>query len=277
MIHWTQDQDCCSRSPTIAGIANADSFSPRDILQVSQERATLRKVDVDQVDTIGKAANPGEFKDEHKWADWYPAFVNYLSPIPGVYGVPLSYIARDNDAPDQDTDFGDDFTAVTVASASLQGPRFQADARKVHQLLKNFLLAESAEQWICDIDARADGRQDTQALHKHYEGEGNTSRCIALAMKYHETLHYRSERALQGSNFLDHIERINSHPQLEGTVKALKVRHAIEGMTYTQAANPLSLRQFLNSRSTRLHAERKKSTVSEEDGLVTKSNGMVVA
>ena len=55
------------------------------------------------------------------------------------------------------------------------------------------------------------------------------------------------------------------------------MRHAIEGMTYTQAANPLSLRQFLNSRSTRLHAERKKSTVSEEDGLVTKSNGMVVA
>ena len=134
--------------------------------------------------------------------------------------MPLSYIVRDNDAADQDTDFGDDFTAVTVASASLQGPRFQADARKVHQLLKNFLLAESAEQWICDIDARADGRQDTQALHKHYEGEGNTSRCIALAMKYHETLHYRSERALQGSNFLDHMQKMFREEEEEMTENA---------------------------------------------------------
>ena len=89
-----------------------------------------------------------KLKDERKWPEWYPAFVNYLSTIPGVYGVPLSYIVHDNEAPDHVRDFAGDFTEEIIACAPLRGPKFRADARKVHQLLKNFLTAGSAEQWI---------------------------------------------------------------------------------------------------------------------------------
>jgi hypothetical protein len=35
-----------------------------------------------------KAADPGKFKDKQKWSEWEKAFVNYLSVIPGVNGVP---------------------------------------------------------------------------------------------------------------------------------------------------------------------------------------------
>jgi hypothetical protein len=49
---------------------------------------------------VSKAANPGKFKDERKWPEWEPAFINYLSTIPGVNGVPLSYVVREPVTPD---------------------------------------------------------------------------------------------------------------------------------------------------------------------------------
>ena len=39
-----------------------------------------------------------------------------------------------------------------ISCASLRGANFCADSRKVHQLLKNYLVAESAEQWIRDME-----------------------------------------------------------------------------------------------------------------------------
>ena len=162
MMHWAQDFKRCSLVPVLDDINNADEF--KEVLQVVAQRAALQKTDTDQVDTISKAADPGKFKDEKKWPDWEPAFVNYLSTIPGVEGVPLSYVVRANDAPDHQTDFGDDFISRSVAGAPLQGAAFRADARKVHQLLMNFLVAESAEQWIRGHVNQVNGRLDMVAL-----------------------------------------------------------------------------------------------------------------
>ena len=117
-------------------------------LSTAAQRASLCKVDTDQVDTISKAADLGKLKDERKWPECYPAFVNYLSTIPSVYSVLLSYVVRENEQPDHVHNFAGDFTEEIIACAPLDGPKFRADARKVHQLLKNFLTAESAEQWI---------------------------------------------------------------------------------------------------------------------------------
>ena len=78
-----------------------------------------------------------------------------------------------------------------------------------------------------------------------------------------ESLHYKSEFSLAFSVFLDRMERIFNiyeeeqeefsdnakirelfkwvqHPQLQDTVKALKVCFVMEGLTYTQAANHLT-------------------------------------
>ena len=61
---------------SVAGITDADEF--RQVIKVSIQWAALRKVEDDQVNTIGKAADPGKFKDARKWPNWEPAFVNYL-------------------------------------------------------------------------------------------------------------------------------------------------------------------------------------------------------
>ncbi len=46
------------------------------------------------------------------------------------------------------------------------------------------------------------------AIRNHYGGEGNTSRCIATAEKVRETLHYKHERALLFSTFLDKLQKM---------------------------------------------------------------------
>ena len=227
------------------------------------QRASLHKVDTDQVDTISKAADPGKLKDERKWPEWYPAFVNYLSTIPGVYGVPLSYIVRDNQAPDHARDFAGDFMEEIIACAPLNGPKFRADAHKVHQLLKNFLMAESAEQWILSLAPRGNGHDDILELRHHYKGEGNQNRRIASADKYRETLHYKSERAMPWETFLDQMQKMyniykeegkemtenaklrelfkcTKHTQLTESVNALEVHYDMDGLTFTQTANHLT-------------------------------------
>ena len=235
----------------------------KEALLVLAQCASLRKSDAEHVDTISKAADPGKFKDEKKWPDWEPAFVNYLSTIPGVRGVPLSYVIRENDAPDHEMDFGNDFTACSIASAPLDDASFRADARKVHQLLMNFLVAGSAEQWIKDLTTRVNGRRDMEALCNHYGGEGNASRRIATAEKLRESLQYKNERSLPFSTFLDRIQKIFNifkeegeqltenekvrelfkrvqHTQLQDTVKVLRVGHNLDGITYTEAVNHLT-------------------------------------
>ena len=68
-----------------------------------------------------------------------------------------------------------------IACAPLHGAHFRADSRRVHQLLKNFLVAETAEQWIKNLEPHANSRRDMLALREHYGGEGNASRHIATA------------------------------------------------------------------------------------------------
>ena len=196
-------------------------------------------------------------------ADWEPAFVNYLSTIPGSYHVPLSYVVREQEDSDHDRDFGDDFVSEMITCAPLHGAHFRADSRCVHQLLKNFLVAETAEQWIKNLEPHADGHRDMLTLREHYSGEGNASRCIATTKQMREGLHYTTERSLALSIFLDRMQKMFNiyeeegeeftenaklcelfkqvqHPQLQDTVKALKVHFDMEGITYTQAANHLT-------------------------------------
>jgi hypothetical protein len=87
------------------------------------------------------------------------------------------------------------FNERAIACAPLTGPNFQADARKGHQLLKRFLQTETAEQWIKPIARRKSGREDMTALRNHYSGEGNTSRRVAQAEGYRDTLYYKHEKS----------------------------------------------------------------------------------
>ena len=205
MIHWVQDFVRVGEVPSLAGYDNGTAFCTA--LEVAFNREDVRKIEKEQSDTVSTAADPGKFKDEKKWPEWEPAFVNYLSIIPGVNGIPLSYVVREMEHPPEGADYGS-FNERAIACAPLSGDVFQADARKLHQLIKSFLQTESAEQWIKPFAKRQSGREDMDALRKHYSGEGNTSRRIAVAERIRDTLHYKNERALSFSAFLDKMQKM---------------------------------------------------------------------
>ena len=59
---------------------------------------------------------------------------------------------------------------------------------------RTFLVVETVEQWIKNLEPHANGRPDMLALREHYSGEGNASRSIATAERMREGLHYKNER-----------------------------------------------------------------------------------
>lgn len=77
---------------------------------------------------------------------------------------------------------------------------------RVHQLLKSFLQTKTAKQWIKPIARRQNGREHMIALSNHLSGKGNTSRRIAQAEGYRDSLYYKHEESLSFSNFLDKIQ-----------------------------------------------------------------------
>jgi hypothetical protein len=260
LVHWVQDFARIGETPSLDGIDNAVSF--RAVLDIASYRADVRKVEKEQADTVSKAADPGKFKNERKWPEWEPAFINYLSTLPGVNGVPLSYVVREKEAPDTDVEYGS-FNEQAVACAPLTGPTFQADSRKVHQLLKSFLQTETAEQWIQPLARRQSGREDMKALRSHYSGEGNTTRRIADAERARDSLHYKNEKSMPFSSFLDSLQRMFNtfktegeeitepakvrillkkveHPQLQNTVSALRISAQMSDISFTDCANHLS-------------------------------------
>jgi hypothetical protein len=260
LIHWAPDFGRVGEEPSLEVINDAEQF--KAALDEASQRADVRKIEKDQSDTVSKAAEEGKFKDDRKWPEWEPAFTNYLSTIPGVNGIPLSYVIRESYVPDRIIDYPS-FNERAIACAPLTGPNFQADARKVHQLLKSFLQTETAEQWIKPIARWQSGREDTIALTNHYSGEGNSSRRIAQAEGYRDTLYYKHVKSLSFSNFLDKIQKMLNmfqeegesiteqakvqmllkkiqHPQLQNAVSALRIRAQLDSVTFTECANHLS-------------------------------------
>jgi hypothetical protein len=62
LIHWVQDFARINKNPIINQyIGEADDFCTA--LHVASDRADVRKLELDQSDTVSKAADPGKFKD----------------------------------------------------------------------------------------------------------------------------------------------------------------------------------------------------------------------
>ena len=123
MIHWVQDFGRVGKNPSLDGFDDPEAF--REALDTASDRAEVRQVEKEQSDTVSKAADPGKFKDERKCPEWEPAFVNYLSTIPGVSGVPLSYIVREQEEADMSTPF-ESYCLHTTNWGDLSGGRTQS-------------------------------------------------------------------------------------------------------------------------------------------------------
>ena len=186
-----------------------------------------------------------------------------LSTILGGNGVPLSYVAREN--PEPMPEGHGTFVQKCIACASLTGPHFEADARRVHQLATSFTQVKILEQWI-KVNSKKNCI-DLEALYAHYQVSGNTNWRIAETSHLNETLHYKNERSLLFTTFLAKMQHMFNlfegddepmmeaaklrfllykvnHPQLKSDVSALRVKNNLaskeEKVMFTKAANILA-------------------------------------
>ena len=262
MVHWVQDFYRVSLTPTTDGLNEADFLSA---LTVAGERADVRKLLRDQSDEKAKVAAPGSLVSENKWVAWEPKFVNYLSTLIGMNGIPLSYVIRENDAPSRTATHAN-FTEECIACAPLTGVGYESDRSAVHQALLSFTTGQPSENWIKSLDQFKDGRRSMKKLRDHFSGEGNATRRVADADRDKETLHYKNERSLPFETFLTKCEKMYNIYETHGEKMAeeakirflfRKIHHvglssAIEAMkakittdppgtvTYTTVANHLS-------------------------------------
>ena len=262
MMHWVQDFYRVSSTPSTAGL-NEDTFLAA--LTVAGERADVRKLLREQSDEKAKVASPGPLVSENKWIEWEPKFVNYLSTLIGMNGVPLSYVVRENDNPDQ-TGPHANFTEECIACAPLSGVGYDSDRSAVHQALVSFTTGQPSENWIKATDRYKDGRRSMKKLRDHFSGEGNTTRRIAEADRIKETLHYKNERSLPFEAFLTKCEKMYNiyaqhgevmaedakirflfkkvqHSGLSSAIEAMKAKITTEApgtVTYSTVANHLS-------------------------------------
>ena len=177
-VFWVQDFRRIDEDPTIEEMNQPDFLMELD---QALERAKIRKQHRDDSDIKSKEASPGPLKSEKDWVDWESKYINYLSTLTGVNGVPLSYVVRENDeAPTDDRTYSN-FMEKTIYCASLNGTIYDADKDTVHQAILSFTTGHPSEDWIKDKNKYKDGRHSMQALKNHFAGEGNATRRIAEA------------------------------------------------------------------------------------------------
>ena len=254
LMHWVQDCFCTNDEPDYL------TFNDKQLAE-AQSHALVWKADLDLVDTNTKAADPSKFKEECKWPEWSKAFMNYLSIIPGVNGIPLSYIVHESEP--EGRAICDSFNEHMIARAPHVGQYYKVDSHWVHTLLTRYLQGKLMENWIHPLAHYQDGHHDMQALWNHYASEGNSTHCIADAKHIQAALHYKIEHALPSNKFLDSLQKMFTifqeegkpltecakvdellmkvqHPALTAAIAQLDFQLNTEGVTFTVAANHLN-------------------------------------
>ena len=258
--HWVRDFSRVSGTPDIEGM---DESAFKVALNVALRREEIRSNLRKQVKTAADAASPGPLESERKWKAWEEKFVNYCRAHIGANGVPLSYVIREDDAPDVNGNYTD-FISKTIACAPLSGEYYESDRLTVFNMIVSLTTGEPSGDWIKNTLKHSDGRRSMKALRDHFAGEGNASRNKAEADRLYQDLHYKSERAMPFETFLTNCQKMFNIYDKEGEpmpeaarVRFLfkKVQHkdmqlSIESLqaqqtagtiiTYTMAANHLT-------------------------------------
>ena len=188
MIQWCRDTIIIGENPEDVMFPNNDQL---ELIRRYKAHVTFRE----KSKAISNIAKPEKFKEDTKWIDWYPTFVNFLRSIPGVTGIPLSYIIREDPAPALGWDNVKHFLDNYVDMAPLMGESYNTDNAEVHTYLIHFISGNSvAEAKIIAHGATNDGREDFMSLKNHFEGVGINALEITKAEQIINNLFYSGEK-----------------------------------------------------------------------------------
>ena len=248
LTHWVQDFVRKDEEPSIDGYTKTRFIKE---LNEAADRAKHRKKFIEQSAALSKEATPGGLKDgAHNWVTWDDALDNYLSMIPGVLGVPLCYVIRENEEADRTTQHANSVQEA-IACIALKGPNFETDARTVHQIILSLVQGQTAEEWIEPLKSKENGQKDYKALKAHYMGEGNTNLRITSADDLKENLRYQGEKVQPFAKFLSRVMKMFNiyHQGNEEMSEDAKIRFLLGRIQYEPLMNTVSNLKISHRRS----------------------------
>ena len=231
-IDWVKDQDRANKTPSIADL---DEEAFLSAIRESAQREVIREAAKEKAETLAKAASPGKLTGEKVWDKWKAGLENQLSMLYGVNGVPLVYVIRENEEPEEGKIYAN-FTQECIERCKLTGQEFAEDSKYVHNIIQSLIVGEDAEQWVKEHKRSKNGRTDFLTLIAHFTGEGNNTRRIGDAERLEKTLHYKDERAMTFQAFLAKTKHMFNIFEEVGEPKpeSAKIRFLLDGIRSTE-------------------------------------------
>ena len=216
----------------------------------------------EQMEKNGKALITTEFyaklKNRNQWERWSTELKSTLDGIIGMVGIPLSYVIRENHAPN--INGHTDWDQLANAATPLTGAKYTQDSRMVHQIiLRNIAEDSDAYTYIKPNINKSNGRVDYEALCVRYDSHASRETRINEAKKTIQTLQYRNERSMPFERFVDKFQRAVDDLETGGRpmhnddiIDALwpkllnnEIKEFVMALKVDQARNPRNYRDIL--------------------------------
>ena len=145
-----------------------------------------------------------QLEASRKWYRWVVELESNLQMIIGAQGIPLSYVIRVNDAPDQ-TEL-ETWEEKAVLAVPITGRLYNKENLTVHNIiLRNIADTSDKFTYVKPYIKKYDGRTDIKALRSRYENVAMQEQYVVKAKRTIETIHYRNERAMTFEKFVSKI------------------------------------------------------------------------
>jgi hypothetical protein len=117
----------------------------------------------------------------------------------------------------------------------LAGATYEMDWTTAYHDLKAYLIDSKGFTWIEAFDATEDGHGAYLAWEAHYNGQGELSKCMALAKTKLDHLYYKSEQSMSFEHYngkLKCIFQILDKDPDERHGNQQQVEHLLRGITW---------------------------------------------
>jgi hypothetical protein len=205
---WVKDKERLDEDPTFPNTTTQADFV--SLIDEAQRRDSIRKERKKTCESLSSVRIDPPLKSSAGWEGWMVAAEAALTLAYGSKGVPLSYVIREDEAPQLDGHATWELKAIHAAP--LTGLDYEADRMTVHLFILNNVSEESdAYTYIQPLLRRNDGRRDVLALRARYENEATIQTRVNMANKTWELLVYKNERAMTFEAFCRKFQRALQH------------------------------------------------------------------
>ena len=224
LVLWVKDRDRVGQDLSFPATTSQAEF--RSAISESLERDRRRRSQKKEGESYLDSTFNTKLKSASQWEKWLEELNITLCQIIGVRGVPLTYVIRDNDAPNFDA--GLPYDEAATNGMTLTGEEFKQDARTVHKIiLKNVHEDSDAYTYIKTLIRHRNGRRDMQALRERYSSDATKQAIINKAKNDLQNLCYKNERSFSFEKFSSKLQK--AYDELEDNGRAVNNGDIVDG------------------------------------------------